>query len=310
MTPDELLAALGPAGLRVQRNGHVVLTGPLYRLAAGVDTALTELSGLWDAAPEEHPAMLDAAVLQSTGYLTSFPQLATFPVCLDPDTRNLEHFADGDPLDRGAVRLTATAPVSQVLTPAACYHLYPHHRGEALDEVLHLTTRNTCFRRETAYEPLRRQWSFRMREIVCLGGRSEVTDFLADARETVSALLRALDLPADWAVATDPFFRPARSAKYLAQRVQPVKHEALFEGDLALASVNLHEDCFGAAFDITRNGGPATTGCVAFGIERWLHALVRRHGPRPSDWPDPANTARGLAASLGATPAVRRAVPS
>ena len=121
-----------------------------------------------------------------------------------------------------------------------------------------------------------------MREIVCLGTRSEVSGFLAQARDAVSLLLGELDLPVSWDVATDPFFQPAKNPKYVAQRLQPTKHEARFEGDLAIASVNLHEDHFGAAFGITRADRPAVSGCMAFGMERWVYAITRRYGPDPA----------------------------
>lgn len=305
-------AELGPVGLRWQPGGRVVLSGPLLGLAAACDAAFAELGTVWNAEPEDHPAMIDAAGLQAIDYLTSFPHLATFPVCLDPDEQNLAAFTAGGPVDGdGAVRFANTAPVREVLTPAACYHVYLHHRGERLDAARYLMIANTCFRREAYYEPLRRQWSFRMREIVCLGSRDEVTAFLARTRELVGALLSALDLPVRWEVATDPFFQPARNAKYLAQRLQPTKHEAVFGGDLAIASVNLHEDHFGRAFEISRAAptgpagpdgptaaaGPAVSGCVAFGLERWLYALTRRHGPDPAGWPDVAAAARAVAGS-------------
>ena len=299
--PDALAKELGPVGLRCQANGQVVLSGPLHRLAVACDTAFMVLAEFWNAEPEDHPAMIDIVGLQSIDYLTSFPHLATFPVCLAMDEMNLRGFTDRDPLDDdGAVRLTRIAPVREVLTPAACYHLYLHHRGETLEAARHLTTRNTCFRRETYYEPLRRQWSFRMREIVCMGTRAEVTDFLARTREAVSVLLRKLDLPVRWEVATDPFFKPMRNPKYLAQRLQPTKHEAQFEGNLAIASVNLHEDHFGAAFNITRGSRPAVSGCVAFGVERWVYAVTRRHGPDPGNWPDFPLAAHRAAADISA----------
>ncbi|GAB1646554.1 hypothetical protein [Krasilnikovia sp. MM14-A1259] len=290
VTDAELLAELAPVGLGWRESGHAVLTGPLYRLAADCDQGFATVAAAFGAEPEQHPAMIDARELQRVAYLESFPQLATFPVGLDP--ADLDTFAGRDPLDAdGAVRLTRTAPVRELLTPAACYHLYPHHRGERLVAPAYLTTVNTCFRREKYYRPLRRQWSFRMRELVCLGGRAEVVAFLKRGRDAVDALCRELDLPIRWEVATDPFFRPAQNPRWLAQRLRPTKHEATF-GDLAIASVNLHEDTFGAAFDITRDGVPASSGCVAFGLERWAYALTRRHGADPANWPDVAAAAR------------------
>jgi seryl-tRNA synthetase len=296
--------ALTAAGLGWQASGHATLAGPLYRLADACDQAFLALASLWAAEPEEHPAMIAAATLQRVGYLTSFPHQATFPVCLDADSGNLHAFTGGDPVNGdGVVRLARTAPARDLLTPAACYHIYPHHQGEQLGSLRYITTRNTCFRRETYYEPLRRQWSFRMREIVCLGTRGEVQDFLAHAKAAVSLLLRELDLPVRWEVATDPFFAPASNPHYLAQVLQPVKHEARFGADLAIASLNLHEDHFGAAFGISRASQPATSGCVAFGIERWLYAIASRHGCDPAAWPDPVAAVRRAAAALAAADA-------
>jgi hypothetical protein len=33
------------------------------------------------------------------------------------------------------------------------------------------------------------------------------------------------------------------------------------------------------------DGTPATTGCTAFGVERWLLAVLVEHGVRPLGWP-------------------------
>jgi len=298
----ETVARLAPVGLAWRPNGQVVLSGPLLRLARACDEAFTVLADVWRAEPEEHPALLDAEALQAVDFLTSFPHLASFAGCLDAGEENLRDFT-AQPLDDSGVRLTRLAPVRDVLTPAACYHVYVHHRGESLTAPMHLTTLNTCFRRETHYLPLRRQWTFRMREIVCLGTRQEVTDFLRGTRELVTALFEELALPISWEAATDPFFQPTRSPKYLAQRLRPTKHEAQY-GELAIASVNLHEDSFGDAYEITRAGSPVTTGCVAFGLERWLFALTDRYGADPYAWPDVAAMARRVAgvASEAAAP--------
>jgi hypothetical protein len=78
--------------------------------------------------------------------------------------------------------------------------------------------------------------------------------------------------------------------------VQPTKHEATYGGDLAIASLNLHHDHFGTAFGITRDGGPAHSACLAFGIERWLFAITQRHGTDPQSWPRPEEAAQKVRA--------------
>jgi hypothetical protein len=186
----------------------------------------------------------------------------------------------------GAAVLGRTAPVTDLLTPAACYHLYAAHAGETLAAPLYLGTQNTCFRAESSYLPLRRQWSFTMREVVCLGTPAEVAGFVATARDVLDRFAELVDLPLDWLPATDRFFRPRQSPGYLSQRLHATKHEATYAGSLAVGSVNQHGDHFGGLFGITRAGAPAASACLAFGIERWLFALVDRHGPDPAYWPD------------------------
>ncbi len=274
-------------------SGQCGLSGPLLELADDCDEAFRILARRWAAGEERHGATLPADVLQRVDYLRSFPHQATFPVRLVPDEANLAVFRD-EPLDAlGRVALTETRPVTEVLTPAACYHLYHAHQGQQLDAALYLTTRNTCFRAESYYEPLQRQWAFTMREIVCLGAQETVAAFLTQARETADALLDALDIPVTWPIATDPFFQPERSPQYLMQRVSPSKNEATY-GTLAITSANLHHDHFGEAFGIGIDGRPAHSACLAFGVERWLHAILDRHGDDPGSWPSVAKAASAL----------------
>jgi len=56
--------------------------------------------------------------------------------------------------------------------------------------------------------------------------------------------------------------------------------------DIALASINRHEDFFASAFRITlANGGPAHSFCVAFGLERLTAAGLLTWGPDQAQWP-------------------------
>jgi seryl-tRNA synthetase len=274
-------------------SGQSGLSGPLLELADDCDEAFRILARRWAAGEERHGATLPVHALQRVDYLRSFPHQATFPMRLAPDEANLAAFRD-DPLDAlGQVALTQTGPVTEVLTPAACYHLYHTHQGQELEAPLYLTTKNTCFRAESHYEPLRRQWTFTMREIVCLGPADAVAAFLGQARQAAGALLGALDIPVDWLIATDPFFQPAANPHYLMQRVSPSKNEATY-GTLAIASANLHHDHFGEAFGISIGGGPAHSACLAFGIERWLYAIMDRYGEEPGNWPSVAKAASAL----------------
>ncbi len=285
------LEALQRLGLLWHPSGQAGLRGPLLALANRCDHAFLLLAAIWGADEENHPASLPADKLQRIDYLRSFPHQATFPTRLDP--AELTGFLAGEVVgDHGEIALTRLSPVSEVLTPAACYHLYCSREGESFDRPRYLTTRATCFRHEGRYEPLRRLWSFTMREIVCLGTKAETVAFLQRAQAAVDDFLHLMDLPVEWLTATDPFFQPQSNPKYLLQRVQPTKHEATYGGDLAIASTNLHHDHFGTAFGLTRDGEPAHSACLAFGIERWLFAIIDRYGLDSESWPRPEEAAQ------------------
>lgn len=280
-------------GLRWSRRGYASLSGPLHALAGRVRARLDGLAATFGADPLAFPPFLPVAELQRIDYFGSFPHLATFPTHLDSREEREEDVAGfaAAPLGgdgRAALPSTGMAPVHEVLTPAACYHLYVHFQGETFTRPRVFTTTATCYRREASYHPLERQWAFTMHETVAMGTAGEVRDFLDEARDRADALAAAAGLPVRWEQATDPFFRPSKNPQYLMQRIDPTKHELVYGDGLAIASINLHHDHFGRAFGIGREsaGTPVTTGCVAFGVERWLAAIVREHGADPASWPD------------------------
>ena len=267
-------------------SGQSALSGELLNLFHELDS----LFRLWAAESQAgeylFPTFIPAAALAKLDYFRSFPHLVTFPVALEASEENLKRFTGGEPMDAsGVLHFSNLAPARDVLTPAACYHFYLNFQGEVLDRPRFVTTRAVCFRREAEYIPLQRQWGFSMREIVCLGTAEEVKDFLAKYQERVGRFFKEIGLPVEWKEATDPFFNPSKNPKYLLQKLDPVKTEMVFQDRLAIGSINFHRNYFGEAFGITREGKEAFSGCVAFGIERWIHAWLTHFGPRAGDWP-------------------------
>lgn len=278
-----------PEGLHWDGAGNATLDGALLRLADRLDAAFVRLAGQWSAHELRFPSLIAVAELERIDFFRSFPHLATYAACLHDADTNLDAFTSAAPVTGGTVNLTELAPVRHVLTPAACYHLYAHHRGQRFDEPRCFTTRSTCFRRESHYVPLERQWGFTMREVVCMGTAQQTQDFLRDATAAVDDLVAQAGLTTRWEAATDPFFRPSSNPQYLMQRIDPTKHELLYDDRLAIASTNLHHDHFGRAFDITLGpdgaAEPVFTACVAFGLERWIAAFLGTFGADESAWP-------------------------
>lgn len=260
------------------------------RLFQNIEKMFLRLAGKSEAQEFHFPVFISAKELKKLDYFKSFPQLIHFPVSLKLNEENLNAFANGEHMNqKGEMNLTEIGPICECLTPAACYHFYIYHQGMNLPKTTYLTTRAHCFRQENFYEPLRRQRNFNMREIVAIGTMDEVKSFLGRHKEMMSNILEQLKLPVEWEIATDPFFDPG-NPKLLMQTIDPVKQEMIFmkgtPEELSIGSINFHKNYFGEGFDIKVSGEIAFSGCVAFGMERWIYALTKVYGTDESKWPD------------------------
>ena len=140
----------------------------------------------------------------------------------------------------------------------------------------------TCFRGEDHFDGLRRLLGFTMREIVCVGGRDDVLAHLAHYRRRLVDCAARLGLPRCEPASEKPFLDKG-GARALMQQLFPVKEEFVYNGSLAIASVNFHRNFFGERLDITTSDGSyAFSGCIAFGLDggsaRSAAPLRRRAG--------------------------------
>ena len=273
MSVNEALLA-EHADLHWHENGQAILKGKMLANWQMLDDTFREWGGEHDAEEIMFPSFIAVEQLQKMDYLQSFPHLVTFAVNIRQDEDALLRFSKA-PVDEQAnsAVLHEVEPVKEVLTPAACYHAYIYLENASLKSPCVISTRNTCYRKERYYAPLQRQWAFSMRELVCLGDETEVDQFLRHYQQKISAFAQHVGIEAHWQTATDPFFLPEQNEKYLAQRLLPIKQELVLENGLAIASLNRHSQHFGEHFDISYKGEAAFSGCVAFGLERWLYAL-------------------------------------
>jgi seryl-tRNA synthetase len=236
------------------------------------------------------PPVMSRAQLERSGYLKSFPHLLGCVCCLrgeDPDTR-----ATVARLGPGQQWVSAQSATELVLTPAACYPLYPlvAARGRAPGGGLQFDVMCNCFRRESTYEVGRLQ-SFRMREYVCIGSPEQVVDFRQRWMVRAKEFADLLALPHRIASASDPF--SGRAAKFLAvsQLAQELKFELLIpvnsvQNPTPCMSFNYLRDHFGTTWGIeTAAGNVAHTSCVGFGMDRLALALFATHGIDIGAWP-------------------------
>jgi len=264
------------------------LGGEALALLHGIDARIVGWAREVGAAPRRYPTLISTASLLRTDYYATFPSQVTFVALAAPAVHaDLKQVvADG--------RLAGSLELPPLqLRPALCYHVYEELSGAVIDaNAAAYTVGGTCFRREATTTFLCRQWEFTMREVVFVGAPESLVEQRAAFRARSEALARELGLDAAVEVANDPFFGTTSRGRALYQKARQLKWELvqkLADGTpLAIASFNLHEDYFTRGFGIHRDPARtrfAATACNAWGLERWVAAIVDRHGREPSGWP-------------------------
>ena len=236
------------------------------------------------------PPVMSRHQLEKSGYLGSFPNLLGCVCALHGTEASIRSAADL--LDSGGDWTAALAPSDLVLTPAACYPVYPiaAARGRLPADGLLFDIEADCFRREPSLN-LDRLQSFRMREFVRIGSSEQILAFRDRYMAKAPALAADLGLPHTIDVANDPFFGRVGQMKAVSQRQQALKFELLIPyypdaRPTACMSFNYHREHFGNVWDIRdESGATAHTGCVAFGVDRLAVALFAVHGVDLERWP-------------------------
>jgi seryl-tRNA synthetase len=245
------------------------------------------------------PPVMSRSQLEKSGYLKSFPNLLGCVCALHGTQAEIRAAADAH--EAGGNWTESLAPSDLVLSPAACYPVYPiaAARGPLPQNGWLFDVEADCFRHEPS-RALDRLQSFRMREFVRIGSPEAIQAFREQWMARAQQLAGELGLPCRLDIANDPFFGRVGQVMAVAQRQQSLKFELLIpyhDGatPTACMSFNYHRDHFGITWDLRdAHGEPAHTACVAFGMDRLVVALFCVHGIDPARWPAPTRLALGL----------------
>jgi seryl-tRNA synthetase len=236
------------------------------------------------------PPVMSRRQVEKSGYLNSFPHFLGCVSCLAGEEDDIRAAVDRHEAGEDWTSSLSTADL--VLSPAACYPVYPlaASRGQVPAEGLMFDVACDCFRREPS-KMLDRLQSFRMREYVCIGTPQQIDAFRQRWMKLAEGFAGRLGL--SWRIdyASDPFFGRGGKLMAVSQVEQALKFELLIpvhsaEKPTACMSFNYHRDHFGSTWNIqTASGEVAHTGCVAFGIDRLALALFATHGIELARWP-------------------------
>jgi seryl-tRNA synthetase len=278
-------ALLLPTGI----DGVYVRTAIFEQVATGL-TALISRHREPETEVLRFPPVMSRRQLEKSGYLQSFPHFLGCVSCLSGDEGHIRSSVER--YEAGEDWTTALAAADLVLSPAACYPVYPlvASRGDVPAGGLVFDVACDCFRREPS-KMLDRLQSFRMREYVCVGTPVQVEDFRTRWMKKAEGIAAQLGVGYRMAQASDPFFGRGGKLMAMSQVEQALKFELLVpvhseEEPTACMSFNCHRDHFGVAWNLRNAAGEtAHTGCVAFGIDRLTLALFATHGLELPQWP-------------------------
>jgi seryl-tRNA synthetase len=270
------------------------------RVRWAFDALVTRSGGADEPEHMAFPPLLPRAQLEKIGYLKNFPHLAGSIFAFEGDEPQAA--AQEERASRHEDWSEFQAMTDLVLTPAACYPVYPAIAARGPLKTGGITVDaggSYVFRHEPSGDPARLQM-FHQREIVRIGEPETVAAWRDGWRDRSVALLRSVGLDARPDLASDPFF--GRSGRLLArsQKAQELKFEVLVPiagpEPTAVASFNYHQDYFSSTYGIAmeNGGGPAHTACLGFGLERITLALFRAHGLEVPSWPAQVREELGL----------------
>lgn len=274
----------------ILNDGSVALKNQALFLFDYFDTCFKKMAVSVSSLCEErqYPVLLPIDEYQKTGYLKNSPQYAIFCSSVK------ENLAKLSKLNECVQNYNFTDVLNTpffALSPSACFHVYYEMKNKQIDSNMVLTFMQNVFRNEGRfnYGEFGRLRDYHVREIVFIGSHEYVINCRNELLENIKIFMEEINLKGDISVANDPFIVP-RMQKF--KKIQ-VKEKSKYEVHinykdsvtLSVASLNYHGTAFTHPFRITSSSGEKlVTGCVGFGLERWVLSFLAQYGENVQEW--------------------------
>jgi len=296
---DIIAELIESKAIKVLEPGLFIFREPFSSLLRFLDdTFVQRIANAFGAKQESYPAVIHLSTLDKTNHFTSFPEHLHFLNHLRDDLDVIESFSEsvreaGGWKEDAPLDLNKTMPKPRfAMNPSTCYHCYEGLQGETLEgDGIVVTAVAKCHRYESKnHNDFGRLLDFSMREIIFVGKPEFVRENRLKAVEYLKQLAVEWEIDCIIENANDPFFTNDFQVKASFQRNQEMKYEMRLSipyigKTIACSSVNFASTAFGSAFDIKMGKRPATTGCVGFGLERWVFAFLAQFGMNEDGWP-------------------------
>ncbi len=259
-------------------------------LEAVFDRLFREMAQKHGARLRKYPSIFTARQMKHSGYLHHFPQTLYGVSEIPHEHGKLQQYRCD--FREGREIAGHFAHNGLFLQPCVCFHVYDEfaRTGRKVKGLELITAAGPCYRHEHRSRLSdTRLREFAMREIVCIGEAEQVIRMRLQLMEETWALFRELGLRGYVENATDPFYYEEDQAMMYLQTSHEMKYELRFalddRADFSIASFNLCSHVLCQAFGVQSEAGEAHSGCVGFGIDRWIRAFLAVHGSRAEQWP-------------------------
>jgi len=268
-------------------DGVYGFSGAAERLFAFFENKFEEIALAVGAEKRKYPVLLPVDKYQKTGYLKKSPQYAIFCCNIYENMDELENLSQS--VDRKKIRGHLKEP-QYALSPSACFHSYIEFEGKTLEHNKTISFEQSVFRNEGRfnYGEIGRLQDYHVREIVFFGDEEYVSSQRNRVMTLTKELLESFGLCGTIEKAYDPFVIPKFQKLKKIQMADVSKYEVRLrvaeDKDISAASFNLHGAAFTYPFDIQIDGCEnPVTGCVGFGIERWVMAYLAQFGEQATE---------------------------
>lgn len=253
-----------------KKEGYLCLYEKETKMFEQLDKDFVSFLNEYDVKRYSIPAMIDGNVLAKCNYFESFPHhLSSVSTVKENRLANVS-----------ANKIVTNEDLqthNKFLTPAACLHIYPMLEGKKIQNQ-NIITKARVYRYEgNRYNETGRFWDYTVREMVFVGSVDYVRKMLKEIMDKTITYAKNITPKAKLVQSSDVFFSCKRNEiKKKLQLANEKKFEVIIpiDGeDVAVASFNFHGNHFSMPFHFDQKGS-IVSGCVGFGLERWLLAKL------------------------------------